>query len=217
MVEASSRGCPTDEKPAYRRADLDPRRRRGTRGRRILTDEEHAGNFVSRSVHHQRRESPRYQRKPMKSRLGSDPESRFPAFPGPHILILPPKGSARFGSRPASRRDLVRVRRDHAATPRPQRASPRPRRRGPDVPLNIEYWFTPKRRRPHRGAGRGEGADPHHRSRRPAASPVIRNQTWRPSGSSSAPNQKLPFGSRVGRAGASMSLRRPASPRAALR
>ena len=33
---------------------------------------------------------------------------------------------------------------------------------------------------------------------RPMASSAIRNQTWSPSGASSAPNQKVPFGSRVG-------------------
>ena len=33
---------------------------------------------------------------------------------------------------------------------------------------------------------------------RPMASSAIRNQTWSPAGPSSAPNQKVPFGSRVG-------------------
>ena len=42
---------------------------------------------------------------------------------------------------------------------------------------------------------------------RPMASSAIRNQTWPPAGSSSAPNQSVPFGSRVGLASGSAGRR----------
>ena len=48
---------------------------------------------------------------------------------------------------------------------------------------------------------------------RPMASSAIRNQTWSPSGPSSAPNQKVPFGSRVGSRAVRV-LAPPGSPRA---